>query len=256
MARKPRIEFEGALYHVIKRGNQRQNIFKDKEDKKRYLTLLSRYKDRYNFSLYAYVLMNNHIHLLLETCETPLSKILQGINQSYTIYFNKKYNTVGHLFQGRYKAILCDRNEYLLTLLKYIHLNPVRAGIVINPDDYRWSSHIFYTKENKESDLINTLYVLRMFSKNKSKARALLRSFVTTEEQTLKKDVYGTVGQQLLGDEEVINEVSRKSSMRITKKRKEREYSLYEITKGLQKIYNINTEHRKKRGKSEKVRNA
>ncbi len=134
MARKPRIEFHGAFYHVITRGNQRQKIFKDKQDYIRYLAILSDYKERYKYFLYAYVLMNNHVHLLIQTQETPLSKILQGINQRYTIYFNRKYKTIGHLFQGRYKAILCDKDEYLLTLVKYIHNNPVRAGITKESD--------------------------------------------------------------------------------------------------------------------------
>ena len=105
MARKARIEFEGAFYHVITRGNQRQKIFKDSHDYTKYLEILGRYKKSHSFRLYAYVLMSNHIHLLVETGAVPLSKILQGINQSYTAYFNKTYKTVGHLFQGRYNGL-------------------------------------------------------------------------------------------------------------------------------------------------------
>ena len=106
MARKPRIEFEGAFYHVITRGNQKQRIFRDDGDYEQYLNIITDYKSRYNFLLYAYVLMRNHVHLLIETRQTGLSKILQGVNQRYTQYFNRKYNKVGHLFQGRYKSIL------------------------------------------------------------------------------------------------------------------------------------------------------
>jgi len=98
MARKPRIEFEVAFYHVITRGNQRQKIFKDDKDYKKYLEILFEYKKQYHYHLFAYVLMNNHVHLLLETKDIPLSRIQQGINQRYTMYFNKKYKTVGHLF--------------------------------------------------------------------------------------------------------------------------------------------------------------
>lgn len=127
MARKPRIEYEGAFYHVITRGNQRQRVFKGDDDFQKYISLLAFYKERYKYSLYAYALMSNHVHLLIETRQIPLSKILQGINQSYTMYFNRRYKTVGHLFQGRYKAILCDKDAYLLSLIKYIHLNPVKA---------------------------------------------------------------------------------------------------------------------------------
>jgi len=151
MARKPRIQFEGAFYHVITRGNQRQKIFKDEEDNRQYLETLAKYKDLYKYHLYAYVLMHNHVHLLIETGETPLSRILQGINQSYTAWFNKRYKTVGHLFQGRYKAILCDRDSYLLSLVKYIHLNPVRARLIKTPEEYPWSSHRVYIKPARKS---------------------------------------------------------------------------------------------------------
>lgn len=136
MARKPRIEFPGGLYHIITRGNRRERVFLDDTDYKRYLDLLSRYHKRYNFLLYAYVLMLNHTHLLIEQNETPISKITQGINQSYTQYFSKRYQKVGHLFQGRYKALLCDKDGYLLAIIRYIHLNPVRARIVKMPGDY------------------------------------------------------------------------------------------------------------------------
>src|SRR4030043_1042166 len=129
MARKPRIEFHGAFYHVLARGNQRQDILKKPTEYHKYLQILSSYKNRYGYLLYAYILMKNHVHLLIETRERPLSKILQGINQRYTMYFNRKYRTVGHLFQGRCKVILCDRDAYLLALTKYIHNNPIRAKI-------------------------------------------------------------------------------------------------------------------------------
>ena len=144
MARRPRIEFEGGFYHVITRGNQRQKVFIGENDFLKYLEFLTDYKDRYGFLLYAYVLMGTHVHLLIETGQVPLSKILQGINQRFTMYFNWRHGTVGHLFQGRYKAILCDRDAYLLSLVKYVHLNPIRAGIVRRPEEYRWSSHRAY----------------------------------------------------------------------------------------------------------------
>ncbi len=165
MARKLRIEFDGAFYHVIVRGNQRQKVFKDRDNFSKYIEILSSYKRRYHYYLYCYVLMSNLVHLLIETREIPLSKILQGVNQSYTIYFNRRYKTVGHLFQGRYKAILCDRDEYLLSLIKYIHLNPVRAKVVETPDKYEWSSHHDYTKQNSKDILIDTDQVLLGFIK-------------------------------------------------------------------------------------------
>jgi REP element-mobilizing transposase RayT len=136
VARKPRVHIAGALYHVIARGNQRQKIFRSDADRRRYLELLNEYRMRYPFRLLAYVLMPNHVHLLLEMERHPLSKIMQGLQQSYTAYFNRKYKLVGHLFQGRYKDILCDRDAYLLELVRYIHLNPVRSKLVRDPGEY------------------------------------------------------------------------------------------------------------------------
>src|SRR4030042_3446734 len=162
MARKPRIEYEGAFYHVIVRGNQRQRIFKDATDYQKYLQILSTYKQRYRFFIYSYMLMSNHVHLLIEVQSNPLSKILQGINQSYTMYFNRRYKTVGHLFQGRYKAILCDRDKYLLQLLKYLHHNPLRARLAESPALYRWSSHRAYIAGTDISGLVDTESVLGM----------------------------------------------------------------------------------------------
>ena len=172
MARKPRIEFEGAFYHVLTRGNQKQKIFKENDDLNIYLEILFDYKKRYNYYLFSYVLMSNHVHLLIQTQKTPLSKILQGVNQRYTAYFNRKYKTVGHLFQGRYKAILCDRDEYMLSLVKYIHMNPVRARVAESPAGYKWSSHSTYSKRITEG-IVDTDIVLRMFSEDKAKARKL-----------------------------------------------------------------------------------
>lgn len=199
MARKPRIEFPGAFYHVITRGNQQQNIFREDDDFKKYLDIMFRYKERFEFKLYAHVLMSNHVHLLLETEDAPLSKICQGLNQSYTSWFNRKYHLTGHLFQGRYKAILCDKDSYLLSLLKYIHLNPVRAVMVKHIDEYRWSSHKTYATGQQEKALIDTDNVLGIFSRSKGNARKLYKSFIHDEESMEKKEVYRTVDQQILG---------------------------------------------------------
>ena len=197
MARKPRIEFEGAFYHVIVRGNQKQKIFKDNHDYSKYLKILTDYKKRYRYFLYSYALMHNHVHLLVETQKIPLSKILQGINQSYTMYFNRKYQTVGHLFQGRYKAILCDRDDYLLTLVKYIHLNPFRAGIVKNLRAYEWSSHFEYARKTDDG-IIDTDQVLRMFSENKSKARKIYMRFIGDGVSVKKEDVYSSIDHRVI----------------------------------------------------------
>src|SRR6266540_71048 len=144
MARRPRLFAPGLLYHVIARGNQQQLTFLTDLDYQAYLIRLATYRQRYGVVLYAYCLMPNHVHLLLQTSEPPLAKFMQGLQQSYTQRFNRVYGKVGHLFQGRYKAIVCERDEYLAALIRYIHLNPVRARLVRDPEAYPYSGHRAY----------------------------------------------------------------------------------------------------------------
>src|SRR3972149_4602146 len=153
MARKPRIEFPGAFYHVVSRGNQRQNIFHDKSDHLAYLNRLEHYRKKYRVTVYAFILMSNHVHLLVEIKDAPLSKFMQGLQFTYTQYYNRKYSKVGHLFQGRYKAILCDRDSYLLELVRYLHLNPARLRHPLDPWRYRWSSHGAYVGKDSPVDV-------------------------------------------------------------------------------------------------------
>ncbi len=207
MLRPLRIECSGAFYHVIARGNQKQRIFKDQADFQKYLLTLTVYKNRTGSRIYAYVLMNNHVHLLIETGDIPLSKVMQGVNQTYTMYFNRRYRTVGHLFQGRYKAILCDRDAYLLALLNYIHKNPLRARITERLDAYPWSSHHAYTGKNNPLGLVDVDQVLRLFSENKGRARAKYREFMAGEDTLNKATVYATIDQRLQGDEEFVERV-------------------------------------------------
>jgi REP element-mobilizing transposase RayT len=144
MPRRPRVEVEGALYHLITRGNNRQAVFKHDDDYRKFLSLLEREKQKHPFYLYAYVLMTNHVHLLVERQSDSVSGVMQRVLTGYAQYRNRKYRKVGHVFQGRYKAIVCQRDAYLSELVRYIHLNPVRAGMVKRVEDYRWSSHRAY----------------------------------------------------------------------------------------------------------------
>lgn len=214
MARKPRVEFEGAFYHVIARGNQRQDIFRDDEDRRTYLEKLEHYRNRYGLSVYAYVLMSNHVHLLIETQKIPLSKIMQGIQFTYTQYYNRRHRTVGHLFQGRYKAILCDRDSYLLELVRYIHLNPARLRQPKDPWKYRWSSHRAYLGERTPVEVDTTL-VLGQFGRAFGPARRAYRTFA--EEglgQGHDARYYEIVDQRFLGDEGFIGRVDRQAKGR------------------------------------------
>ncbi len=144
MARRPRVFAAGILYHVIVRGNQRQKIFTSDGDYQAYTERLARYRKKYDYKLHAYCLMPNHVHLLVESSHHPLAKLMQGLQQSYSQYFNLKHRKTGHVFEGRYKAILCQKDQYLLQLIRYIHLNPVRAGMVRSPERYRYSGDHAY----------------------------------------------------------------------------------------------------------------
>ena len=207
MARKPRVEFSGAFYHVICRGNQRQTIFRSDADRKYYLERLEHYRQRYGFKIYAYVLMGNHVHMLLETGEVPLSRIMQGLQLRYTGYFNKKYNKVGHLFQGRYKAILCDRDAYLLELVRYLHLNPQRMRSPMQAVTYRWSSHGAYLgKDNLVR--IETAPVLGEFAKSLGKARlGYLRFMAEGRTAGHQPQFYDVRDQRFLGDERFVEQI-------------------------------------------------
>jgi len=181
MARKPRIHFPGALYHVISRGNRRQGIFLDEKDLQRFLAYLTDCKKRFPFRLYAYALLKNHLHLLVEVEETPLSRIMQTLLFAYASYFNRRHGEVGHLFQGRHKAILCDKDAYLLELVRYIHLNAIRAGLVADMkslDRYPYSGHSRLTGKF-EGGFQDIQTVLSMFAKTQREAKRRYKAFVS-----------------------------------------------------------------------------
>jgi putative transposase len=150
MSRPARIQYEGAFYHVMNRGNTRAEIFVDDKDRKKFYDILGNVEERFRVDIYAFVLMKNHYHLLLETSLPNLSRAIQSLNGDYALYFNNRHNRPGHLFQGRFKAMLVEKGHYLLELSRYIHLNPVRADIVKTPESYKWSSLPIYLGEELE----------------------------------------------------------------------------------------------------------
>ncbi|WP_003544361.1 transposase [Desulfotomaculum nigrificans] len=166
MPRKKKIWYPGAMYHIMCRGNHRQNIFRDDADRQFYLMTLLQVKQLYPLFLYSYCLMDNHVHLQVETTDFEISKIMQRINKVYAVYFNEKYNFVGHLFQGRFQWELIDKDSYNLEPSRYIHLNPVRAEIIKDPLDYHWSSYSAYILGTQEN-LVDTIKILEYFSEPK-----------------------------------------------------------------------------------------
>jgi len=178
MPRTARIAPEEHIYHILTRGNNRQDVFKDENDYKKYMEILQRYKERYKFRLYHYALMKNHIHLVLETAERggQLSDVMKGINLSYAQYYKNKYRHIGHFWQDRYKSILISKDDYLLACGSYVELNPVRAKIVEDPKDYKWSSFNAYAYGKK--DFVDKHPIYKALSKDEGERRKKYREFV------------------------------------------------------------------------------
>lgn len=197
MARRPRLFAPGLLYHVLVRGNHKQKTFLSEGDYRAYLERLARYRKRYGVKVYAYCLMPNHVHLLLETSRVPLSRVMQGLQQSYTQYFNRAHQKVGHLFQGRYKAIICQKDEYLLQLVRYIHLNPVRSKLVKSPEEYRYSGHRSYL-EGKGTEIVEPGPVLKLLGGSRAYRRFVLDGLAEGH----KEEYYEVEDQRFLGSEE------------------------------------------------------
>lgn len=241
MARKPRLEFPGAFYHVITRGNNRQKTFIDEEDYKIFLDRLRLYKERFKFILYAYVLMPNHVHMLIETGEAPLSRIMQALQFTYTQKFNRRHKKVGHLFQGRYKAILCQKETYLLELIRYIVLNPVRARLVKKPADWCWSSFADLF-QSKNEHIVSVDEVLGLFGKQRGMAVKNLQKFINDRlANGHNESYYKLKDQRILGEYDFANEVVK------TSETKSGDFEYYDIDIGgatalVAKHMNIRTE--------------
>jgi putative transposase len=179
MPRTARVAPREHAYHVLTRGNDRQDVFEDEEDFRKYLDILLRYKEKYHFKLYHYVMMINHVHLILEPSEGggSLSEIMKGINLAYAQYYKRKYSHTGHFWQDRYKSIIISKDEYLLACGSYVELNPVRAKIVEDPKNYTWSSYRVYGY-GKRDVLIDEHPVYLQLSEDEGERRRKYREFV------------------------------------------------------------------------------
>lgn len=225
MSRPPRLEFSGAVYHVIARGNEQRDVFRDDSDRELYLRRLAHYRDRFRFRLYAYCLMSNHVHLALETGPVLLSRIVLALHGSYAQAFNQRHHRVGHLFQGRYKALVVQKTSYLLALVRYIHENPVKAGLVCEPRLYRWSSDRFYRGEHAP-DWLDTRGLLELFGADPGRAARRYRTFMTAVRSEGYEDLK-TVAHVVKGDEGF----ARTALQRATEPERRRTWSVEQIAR-------------------------
>lgn len=202
MARKPRIHFAGAFYHVILRGNAGQPIFFDERDRFRLYLIMQYVVEKFGCRIHGFCFMTNHIHLVVQAGNVTLSRIMQNLSLRYTKWINYRQARTGHLFQGRYKALLLDADAYLMELVRYIHLNPVRAGITVGADDYPWSGHhAYFGKE--VLPWLTTDCLLSMFSGNIQNARVSYARFVADGIGESRRDEFhcGTCEGRILGDD-------------------------------------------------------
>lgn len=210
MARPLRIEYEGALYHVTARGNERRKTFFSHRDYEKFLDYLDEARGKFAIIVHGYVLMTNHYHLIIETPQANLSRVMHHVNGSYTTYLNIKRARSGHLFQGRFKSIVVDRDCYLLELSRYLHLNPVRAQIVERPEQYRYSSYCNYIG-SRSDPRITTSSILEMMAGGDGNGRDAYRSFVESaigkEVENPMEKVYGSA---ILGREDFIETILKK----------------------------------------------
>jgi REP element-mobilizing transposase RayT len=200
MARRARIEVEGGLYHVIARGNGRQAIFYDDEDHRKFLSILGAQKALRPFYLYAYCLMTNHFHLLIERRADSIGQIMHRVLTGYTQYFNRRHGRVGHVMQGRHKAILCQAETYMGQLAKYIHRNPLEAGMVVACEDYPYSSHRAYL-DLEPAGIVDVDPVLRLFGVKRAEAANRFAQYVEGERDYDEKFSLADGGRMLGSDE-------------------------------------------------------
>ena len=184
MSRALRIEYHGALYHVTSRGDRREDIYEDDIDRKVFMTLFEEVCENYNWDCHAYCLMSNHYHLLIETPGANLSKGMRQLNGVYSQKYNLRHKKVGHVFQGRYHAILVEKEKYLLELSRYIVLNPVRANMVRKPDEWSWSSYNSVIHNGHVGDWLNCDWLLSCFNTNRDIAVKLYIEFVANGVET------------------------------------------------------------------------
>ncbi len=203
MARPLRIEFPGAVYHITSRGNDRKEIFEDDLDRKAFLEILYRVCARYHWLCQAYCLMDNHYHLLIETPEGNLSIGMRQLNGVYTQWFNRIHGRVGHLFQGRFKGIVVQKDSHLLEASRYIVLNPIRAGLIKHPNQWVWSSYSATAGQRNAHPCLTVDWILGQLASERKIAEEIYRKFVRAgiRAESIWKDLKG---QSILGEDDFV----------------------------------------------------
>jgi len=228
MSRKRRIHHIGGFYHIMVRGNNGQPIFFSDSDRCKFLLLLQEMSERFGCRIHGFCLMSNHVHLVLQVSEKHISAPMHDLLFRYTRYINQKQNRIGHLFQGRFKSILVEEGDYLIELIRYVHLNPVRAGIVSKPEDYRWSSHrvllgrailVWLTVD----------WVLNKFDVHENIARKCYEKFVNYEvlsDNDVEKFKHGSHEGRFLGTDEFVKRLIEENN---SHSRLSQKYSLNDL---------------------------
>jgi len=219
--RKPRIFRPTSFYHVLLRGNNGQDIFFSDMDRCRLCLIIQQGIERYNHHIHGFCFMTNHIHLIIQTGTTPLSIIMHHLGSNYARYINRIHKRIGHLFQGRFKAILIDAQDYLLELVRYVHLNPVRAGVVALPEQYLWSGHLAYIGV-KEISWLYQDWILTKFHQFEIPARQLYIEYVKKGIGEKSRDEFyqGSHEGRILGNdsffESVIEKINNQKSISLS----------------------------------------
>jgi REP element-mobilizing transposase RayT len=209
MSRPLRLEFPGGLYHVTSRGDRRENIYLNDVDRYKWLELFSQVCQRFNWKCYAYCLMSNHYHIVVETVEGNLSKGMRQLNGVYTQHFNRNHQRIGHVFQGRYKGIIVDKDSYLLELSRYVVLNPIRARLVKDVSKWPWSSYKAMIGEQSIPEWLETGWLLNRFSVQRKRAIAKYKDFIRAGVGL--PSLWTELSQQIyLGDEGFIKQMQNK----------------------------------------------
>ncbi len=247
MVRPLRIQYEGAHYHIFSKGNKDEYIFRDGHDKGYFIDLLSQGHEKYEVEIFAYCILGNHYHLLIQTRKANLPEFMHYLGSSYGSYLAKD-EWKGHVFSGRYKSICVDREEYLMTVSRYIHLNPVAANMAKSPQDYPWSSYVYYLDGAKPPCWLNTEWIVDYFGPDREYAASRYREFVLAGAE--KEIVYPSdhiIGQAILGGKEfaerIIARIANESISNEVRKRTGalKELTLDEAYDAVRRLYGLET---------------